>query len=245
MWIIFKVYWICYNIASVFSCFGLLDQRDLSSPTSDGTHDPCFGRQSLNYWITREGSPETCMLLSSKNDSMRTHGWWATRDQLPRPSPWAPLPWASPAPHFAPNLHTADRTHGWERERDLGLRAALPGLHRLSRLPHQPSASSPLKEGNLKPPKGFVRLPRDRAGTLKCEVHRAAQCELFLVLLLTAECGHPWRGGGMQRMPSWKGSGPQGTCWGLWFGIVCLEARCVNRECVWGCGHIPHTQKCR
>ena len=86
---------------------------------------------------------------------------------------------------------TAERERERERERNLGLRAALPGLLRLSRLPHQLSASSPLKEGNLKPPKGFVRLPRDRAGTLKCEVHRAAQCELFLVLLLTAECGHP------------------------------------------------------
>ena len=66
-----------------------------------------------------------------------------------------------------------------ERERDLGLRATLPGLLRLSHLPHQPSASSPLREGNLKPPKGFVRLPRDGAGALKCEVHRAAQCEIF------------------------------------------------------------------
>ena len=57
MWIIFKsLYWICYNITSVL-CFGVFwpcSMWDLSSPTRDGNHTPCFGRWSLNHWTTRE-----------------------------------------------------------------------------------------------------------------------------------------------------------------------------------------------
>ena len=27
---------------------------DLSYPTRDGTHTPCFGRQTLNHWTARK-----------------------------------------------------------------------------------------------------------------------------------------------------------------------------------------------
>ena len=55
MWNIFKVYWICYNIASVlYFGFWLQDIGDLSSPTRDPTHTPCIGRWSLHHWTTRE-----------------------------------------------------------------------------------------------------------------------------------------------------------------------------------------------
>ena len=46
------LYWICYNIASVW-CFDF-DVWDLSSPTRDQTHTLCIGRWSLNQWTARE-----------------------------------------------------------------------------------------------------------------------------------------------------------------------------------------------
>ena len=51
-----SLYWICYNIASVFYVlvFWPRDMWDLSSPTRDQTHTPCIGRQSLHHWTTRE-----------------------------------------------------------------------------------------------------------------------------------------------------------------------------------------------
>ena len=50
-----KVYWVCYNIASVL-CFGFWPQGrwDLSSPTRDQTCNPCIGRLNLNHWTARE-----------------------------------------------------------------------------------------------------------------------------------------------------------------------------------------------
>ena len=55
-----KLYWICYNIASVlclFVCFSFFWPRgfwDLSSPHRDQTHNPCIGRRGLNRWTVRE-----------------------------------------------------------------------------------------------------------------------------------------------------------------------------------------------
>ena len=53
----FRVYWICYNIASVLR-FGFLtsSHADPSSPTRDQTCTPCTGRLRLNHWTTREVS---------------------------------------------------------------------------------------------------------------------------------------------------------------------------------------------
>ena len=52
---IFKVYWICYNIASAW-CFVFWSQGvwDLCSLTRDWTCNPCIGRWSLNHWSTGE-----------------------------------------------------------------------------------------------------------------------------------------------------------------------------------------------
>ena len=44
-----SLYWICYNIVSVF-CFGFLAMRHVGSWTCT----PCFGERSLNSWTTRE-----------------------------------------------------------------------------------------------------------------------------------------------------------------------------------------------
>ena len=56
-WNIFSLYWICYNIASVFVLvFWPQGIWDPSSPTRDWTCTPCVGSQSLNHWTTREVS---------------------------------------------------------------------------------------------------------------------------------------------------------------------------------------------
>ena len=51
-----SLYWICYNIASAlcFFSFSPWGKWDLSSPTSNWTHTPCSGKQSLNHWAARE-----------------------------------------------------------------------------------------------------------------------------------------------------------------------------------------------
>ena len=45
------------NLSQRCLCFGFFGPRgmwDLISPTRDGTHIPCIGRQSLNHWTARE-----------------------------------------------------------------------------------------------------------------------------------------------------------------------------------------------
>ena len=57
MWIIFKVFIEFVTILLLFYGFGffwLPYMQDLSSPTRDQTHTPCFGSQSLNHWTSRE-----------------------------------------------------------------------------------------------------------------------------------------------------------------------------------------------
>ena len=56
MWNIFSLYWICYNIASVFMfwLFWPWSMWDPSSPTRDWNCTPCIGRQNLNHWTARE-----------------------------------------------------------------------------------------------------------------------------------------------------------------------------------------------
>ena len=50
------VYWICYNIASVFRVFFFCSwgMWALSSSTRDGNHTPCIGRHSLNQCTSME-----------------------------------------------------------------------------------------------------------------------------------------------------------------------------------------------
>ena len=48
-----NLYWICYNIASVFD-FLITRHLGSSSLTRDQTSIPCIGRWGLNHWTTRE-----------------------------------------------------------------------------------------------------------------------------------------------------------------------------------------------
>ena len=55
MWAFFTLYWISYNIASVFCLsFGAWGMWDLSFPTRDGIHTHCV---SLGGRILTTGSP--------------------------------------------------------------------------------------------------------------------------------------------------------------------------------------------
>jgi len=51
-----SLYWICYNIASIwyFALLGAWGMWDPSSVTRDWTHTPCIGRWSLNHWTTKD-----------------------------------------------------------------------------------------------------------------------------------------------------------------------------------------------
>ena len=52
-----SLYWICYNIASVFLCFwnfGKRHMRGLSYLPRDWAHTPFIERWSLNHWTKRE-----------------------------------------------------------------------------------------------------------------------------------------------------------------------------------------------
>ena len=56
MWTIFKAFIEFVTILLLFYVLVFWPQVmwNLTSPTGDQTHLPCVGRQSLNYWITRE-----------------------------------------------------------------------------------------------------------------------------------------------------------------------------------------------
>ena len=61
-----NLYWICFNIPSVF-CFGFLawSHVGLCSPIRDGALIPATGRWSLNQWTTRKAPP--CPFLVCSN----------------------------------------------------------------------------------------------------------------------------------------------------------------------------------
>ena len=54
MWTIFKVFIELVTTLFLFYVLVFWPQGmwDLNSPTWDGTHAPCFGRRSLNHWMT-------------------------------------------------------------------------------------------------------------------------------------------------------------------------------------------------
>ena len=59
MWVIFKVLTECVTISLLLYVlvFWPQDMWDLSSSTRDQTCTPCFGRQSLNHYTSREVPP--------------------------------------------------------------------------------------------------------------------------------------------------------------------------------------------
>ena len=62
-----SLYWVCYNIASVFLVFWMWGLKDLSTLTREQTCTPCIGRQSLNHQTTRESPSLTLNSLRELN----------------------------------------------------------------------------------------------------------------------------------------------------------------------------------